>query len=150
LDTNAVRDQLRIVGTKPILSWIDEDGYPASCRVTLGEDADGAIIIEEPPSVSFRAARASLLAHYHNERLWGIRAVLFRGTLAPDEGGRWLFTAVKQVGKANTGIREAMKLIGGAKKTAARYLAKRGLERPAIPWAAIKALRKEAKALGID
>jgi len=132
------------------LSWVGEDGYPASCRVTLGEDAAGAIVLEEPPSLSFRAGTASLMAHYHSERLWGIRAVLFRGTLAPDEGGRWLFTPVKQVGKANIGMREGMKLMGNAKKTAARYLTKRDLERPAIPWAAIKALRKEARALGID
>jgi len=149
VDNTMVRQQLGLVGTQPVLNWVDADGYPASGRVDLGADGDGGLVITAAAGLDLKEGPASLMAHYHNERMWKMKSVGFRGTLR-QAGEGWVFEASKQFGKADLSFMGQMRLMGGAKKTAARYLAKRNMERPSIPWSDIQALKKDAKQLGID
>jgi hypothetical protein len=141
--------ELAKLGTQPMITWVDEAGYPASARIALGDVSDDGVTVAMPAGVRFVAGRANVMGHFHNERMWDLESVLFRGRLE-GEGGVWRFVPERQVGKVGRGPRDMIRVISEARRTAQRYLDKRGLPRPAVPWRQIQALKKRARELGID
>jgi hypothetical protein len=86
------------------------------------------------------------LCHRHDENLWNLKSFLVRGTLARGEDGEWTFRPERCVPGAGIGGPMAMvRFVAGARKTAGRYLEKRGLPRPRIPWDAINAIKAQIR-----
>jgi hypothetical protein len=88
---------------------------------------------------------ASLLCHRHDENLWNLKSLLVRGTLVRGDG-EWTFRPERFVPGAGIGGPTAMvRFVAGARKTAGRYLEKRGLARPRIPWDEINAIKAQIR-----
>jgi hypothetical protein len=128
-----------------VLSGTDAEGHPCSvrCHPVPGESTrlprfefDGADIQPVP---------ASLLCHGHDERLWNLRSFLVRGRLERGEK-TWTFDCGKFIsGGGVGGPWGAVRAMLGMRRTASAYLKKRGLARPRVPWAEIKALQEREK-----
>jgi hypothetical protein len=94
-----------------------------------------------PDSLRPTTGPASLLCHYHDEKLWGLRFVHVAGR-AERRGERWVFVSTKLVPPPKGGF---LGLARSVSTAATKYLAKRGLERPTVDWAAIKEIQLRAK-----
>jgi hypothetical protein len=131
-----------------VLSGIDEDGYPFSVRCRPYPDASGAEVLRVwlPPGTPLRPGPASLLCHSHNENLWNLKGFLVRGVLFLNFG-EWSVEPVRFVpGIGMGGLLGMIRLFVSSRRNARRYLEKRGLARPSIPWDEINAAKKEALA----
>ena len=123
-----------------VLTALDAEGYPLSMRCQPREDTD-ARVLRVPGGVDMRPGPASLLCHYHDENLWKLRAFLVRGRIEPADDG-WVFHPEKFIpGGGMGGPLGDLRAVVEARRTARRYLAKRGLPRPVIPWNRIKATK---------
>lgn len=120
-----------------VLTARDADGYPVSVRtVVVADDDRHELQVTLPEPVEAQAGSASLLLHQHNEQLWNLRIVLVRGELAHN-GNAWIFRPQPLTPSPN-----ALRMILNCRKTATAYLRKRGLDRPAIPWDRLKAIKQ--------
>jgi hypothetical protein len=78
--------------------------------------------------------------------LWNIRSFMVRGTLEPAGGDGWLFRPTRFVPGIGIGGPAGMVRFAIAKRSAARrYLQRRGLARPKIDWAQLKAAQARAR-----
>jgi len=128
-----------------VLSGLDEAGYPFSVRCRPYPDPSGAEVlrIRLPADTVLRPGPASLLCHRHDENLWNLKSFLVRGSLDHDVGG-WNFEPIRFVpGVGIGGLPAMMHFFVGSRRNAARYLKKRGLARPRIPWDEINAVKDE-------
>ena len=72
--------------------------------------------------------------HSHTDQLWDLRSYLVRGQLKP-EGERWVFSPETYTpGAGVTGLGGYVTFLRTSRRNADRYLKKRNLPRPAIPW----------------
>jgi hypothetical protein len=83
---------------------------------------------------------ASILGHFHDEKLWGLKAFLVRGVLERNDQG-WAFRPGTPIPAGGTSPLAAIRTMRQTRRAAKVYLAKRGLARPAIPWDKIKAAK---------
>lgn len=128
--------------------------YPTA--VLAGRDADGAPLLARTPvrvtqngfavtaaaGQQFVPGPASLLVHRHNDRLNAMHNAVVRGTLSTHEAGL-LLVPERIVEPAGSGHPvDAVRTLREARKATARYLAKRGLRRPEVPWGAYRRLAK--------
>jgi hypothetical protein len=91
-----------------------------------------------------RPGPASLLCHSHDEQLWKLRSFVVAGDLIR-AGDSWTLTASRYVsGGERSGPIGAIRYIQGLRATARRYLDRRGLERPRIPWDEYAALKGQS------
>lgn len=89
---------------------------------------------------------ASLLCHRHDENLWHLKSFLVRGTLRR-EGGAWGLQPRRFVPAAGIGGSLGMvRFVLGSRRTTKRYLQRRGLFRPQIPWRPINELKAQVRA----
>lgn len=129
-----------------VITAPDADGCPFSVRCVPKHDPVAQVLrLQLPPGTSLQPGPASLMCHSHDRLLWNLSNFLARGRLEEDAQG-WFFRPTQFVsgtGFANplTGLKTFFK----ARESAKRYLEKRGLRRPAIPWEQVKAVRAEAK-----
>jgi hypothetical protein len=129
-----------------VITAKDTAGHPASARCHPRPDHAERILRLDPlPGFDLAAGPASLLCHSHDPRLWALRSFLARGTVTPDadgpDGGAagWVFTPSRVVlGTGMAGPVADLRGFLAARRRAARYLARRGLTRPAIPWARLR------------
>jgi hypothetical protein len=120
-----------------VLCAYDDTGRPTLCRVRPSADA-GSFTIDAGRGV--RPGRASLLWHSHDDRLAALRAFVVSGDLTPDRN-RWRLTPTRYVSTADRmGPLAMIGTIRRIRATAARYLDRRGLDRPSVPWAAYASL----------
>ena len=127
-----------------VLSGLDEEGYPFSVRCRPYSDASGAEVLRVwlPPDTPLRPGPASLLCHSHDENLWNLKSFLVRGVLEKDGGG-WSFEPDQFIpGIGFGGLTAMIRFFTGSRRKAGRYLSKRGLERPRIPWDEINAAKE--------
>jgi hypothetical protein len=120
-----------------VLSWIDDDGRPVSSRVRPEPLPDGRLRLPEVAGV--RAGTASLLGHSHDEKLWSLRSFVSVGSVALGQEG-WAFTPERYLPGASPDPRALLRTLVNGRRTARRYLERRGLARPVVPWASFKAL----------
>lgn len=116
-----------------VLTGRDADGAPVSVRCRPVPDG-GRLRIPGAPGVDPVAGPASLLAHSHDENLWTLRSVVVRGELAV-HGDTWVLTPSAVVpGTGLAGPLGDLRAFVAARRRAGRWLARRGLPRPRIPW----------------
>jgi hypothetical protein len=132
----------------PVLTGVDGDGYPFSIRCTPKlDEAQQVLRVSLPGWTWIVPGPASLLCHAHNHLLWDLRSFMIRGTLEPAGGETWLFRPARFVPGIGIGGLAGMARFALAKRrTARRYLERRGLTRPRIDWEQLKA--SQARALG--
>ena len=118
-----------------VLSALGADGAPVSvrCRPVPAGPA-GTVRLEGPLEVAVAPGAASLLCHRHDERLWQLRSFMARGRLEP-AGAGWVFTAHTLLpGPGMTGPLGDVRAFLAARRRAGRYLTRRAIPRPAVPW----------------
>jgi hypothetical protein len=133
--------------SRPVLTGVDSDGYPISSRCVLEPDETEQVLrLSLPAWTRIRPGPASLLCHGHNDLLWDLRSFMVRGTLEPAGGETWVFRPTRIVPGIGIGGLPGMIRFAVAKRRAAgRYLQRRGLPRPRIDWAQLKALQARAR-----
>lgn len=133
--------------SSPILTGLDSDGYPFSIRCAPQlDEAQQALRVSLPASTRIRPGPASLLCHGHNQLLWNLRSFMVRGTLEPTGGETWLFRPSRFVpGLGVGGLAGMVRFAIAKRRTARRYLERRGLARPTIDWGQLKAVQARAR-----
>ena len=129
-----------------VLTGLDIEGYPFSVRCWPYPDPAGAEVlrVQLPADTPLQPGSASLLCHKHDENLWHLKSFLVRGVLGRDERG-WKLEPMRFIPGAGIGGLPAMvRFFTSSRKNAARYLNKRGLARPRIPWDEINAVKAQA------
>ena len=123
-----------------VVTGVDREGYPFSARCIPEPDGRTRTLrVQLPESAGVQAGPASLLCHQHDEQLWNLKSFVVRGTLERDVSG-WVLRPSKFVPGAGIGSFLALvRFIFEGRRTARRYLEKRGWPRPRIPWARIRA-----------
>jgi hypothetical protein len=130
-----------------VLTGIDAEGYPYSVRCRPQPDAR-VLRVQLPSYVPVRPGPASLLCHRHDENLWNLKSFLVRGTLAREDG-TWIFRPGRFISGAGIGGPMGMvRFVTGSRMNARRYLQKRGLPRPRIPWDEVNAIKAQARGGG--
>lgn len=129
-----------------VISGVDAEGYPFSARcIPRVDQTRRALRLDLPPGAPLQPGPAGLLCHSHDEKLWNLRSFLVHGRLEKNEDG-WLFTPLRFIpGEGLTGKLSLLVTLFHARRNTRRYLAKRGLSRPKIPWKDINRLRMESK-----
>lgn len=128
-----------------VLSGLDPDGYPYSIRCHPRPDIATHSLLLADVAAPLREGPASLLCHWHDERLWNQRSFVARGQLAHDEDG-WRFTPTQLIPGIESNPLALGRFFMHARAVAAGYLAKRRLPRPVIPWTEINRIKHEAQA----
>ena len=129
-----------------VLTGLDAEGYPYSVRCRPRADPVRRVLrIRLPAAVPFRPGSASLLCHSHDENMWHLRSFLVRGELSSDARG-WRLDPLRFVPGAGIGGPVGMvRFVIGSRRNARRYLERRGLPRPRVPWAEIVAIKARVK-----
>ncbi len=133
--------------SSPVLTGVDNDGYPVSIRCAPQLDATAQVLrVSLPACTGIRPGPASLLCHEHNQLLWDLRSFLVRGTLESIGGETWLFRPKRFVpGVGIGGLTGIVRFAVAKRRAARRYLQRRGLARPRIDWVQLKALEARAR-----
>ena len=129
-----------------VLTGTDAEGYPFSIRCVPQIDQGQKVLRLQNMSQSLiQAGSAGLLCHSHNELLWDMKAFVVRGNLRQDEQG-CVFQPTQFIPGGGVGSPlDQLKAIGKMRRSAKRYLEKRGLVRPQVDWQGIKRLWAEVK-----
>lgn len=129
-----------------VLTGLDAEGYPYGVRVRPRVDPTRQVLrVPLPAYATVQAGPASLLCHAHDEDLWNLRSFLVRGVLRREEGG-WAFEPRAFVPGAGVGGPMGLvRFVRGSRQNAERYLKKRGLARPSIPWNRINEIKAQAQ-----
>jgi hypothetical protein len=127
-----------------VLTATDRDGYPLSVRVpTRGYDGATGELSVLLPDVGFATeGPANLLCHSHDEKLWNLQMMTIKGTL-DKRNDTWIFRSEHFQPPSRLAV---VDFVRNARRSAQRYLDKRGLARPTVNWAAIKDIQRRAKA----
>jgi hypothetical protein len=133
--------------SNPVLTGVDADGYPLSIRCAPEiDEAQQGLRVSVPAWTRMPPGAASLLCHRHNQLLWNIRSFMVRGTLEPVGGESWLLRPTRFVpGIGNGGLAWMVRFAIAKRRAARRYLERRGLARPRIDWAQLKAVQARAR-----
>jgi hypothetical protein len=147
LNMNEIAKHLGEFGSA-VLSWVDSTGYPFSLRChPVVDEAKQVLSLDLPSYAPATSGPAGLLCHRHDERLFGLRSFLVRGSLE-QRVDRWCFRPIRFVpGAGVSGIIGDLRFTRKAQAQAKRYLAVRGLPRPAIPWQVLLRLKAEASSV---
>jgi hypothetical protein len=123
-----------------VLTGRDTDGYPVSVRCRPRPDHVHRLLrCRRPCGIELVDGRASLLCHSHDERLWALRSFLIRGELSTGSG-EWIFTPLVLVpGQGLAGPVGDLRSFVAARRRAGRYLGRRRLARPQVPWSRLRA-----------
>jgi pyridoxamine 5'-phosphate oxidase-like protein len=129
-----------------VLNGLDAEGYPYSVRCrSVPDRSAGVPKLALPTGIAIEPGPASLLCHSHDERLWDLKSFLVRGRLEQPENGRTFVSERFVPGGGIGGPLGTAKAVIGMRRTATRYLKKRSLARPPIPWDEIEALKGKAQ-----
>ena len=128
-----------------VLTFRDPDGYPSSTRCSFVADAaTQSFVLDIPAGVTVQPGPASLLWHRHDEQLWNQVSYTTRGRLEQMDGA-WRYTPTRySPGLGVGGVPAFIGFVFGARRTTRRYLHRRHLARPKVPWDQIIAIKKQA------
>jgi hypothetical protein len=126
-----------------VLAARDASGAPVLAR-TRPVPTDEGFVVEVPADCAATAGPASLLVHRHDEHLNHLHNALVRGTLEA-AADRWLLVPTTVVEPMGTGrTTDAIRVLRHTRRATARYLERRGLDRPRVRWDEFKALAASA------
>ncbi|MGW2787148.1 pyridoxamine 5'-phosphate oxidase family protein [Streptomyces populi] len=127
-----------------VLAARDATGAPVLAR-TRPVPADGGFAVDVPADCAAVPGPASLLVHRHDERLNNMHNALVRGELRAAEGGLLLVPAgvVEPMGSGRAS--EAVSVLRTTRRATARYLRRRGLDRPQVRWREFRSLARQAR-----
>lgn len=118
-----------------VLTGFDGENRPYSIRCHAELDgASGVIRLSLPALSELLPGPACLLCHRHDEQFWNMLSFVVRGRLEPGAGGWQLRPAQFIPGVGIGGVRAYLRFLVQGRRTTSRYLKKRGLARPAVPW----------------
>ena len=118
-----------------VLTCLEADGYPLSLRVAPRLDPQSEVLrLDLPSGLRPEPGPACLLYHRHDERLGGLRSFVVRGALLRADDGYFLRPETYVPGVGVSGWRGYLRFVVDGRRTAARYLARRGLPRPRLRW----------------
>lgn len=131
-----------------VLTAIDGQGSPYSIRCTPIVDQQQQILRFDLPSyVALQPGAASLLCHKHDEKLWNMESFLLKGELLREEQ-TWIFRPQQYIpGTPGTGpgaLIASFRWLLACRRSAQKYLEKRQVKRPMVPWDEIQELKVQA------
>jgi hypothetical protein len=85
---------------------------------------------------------ANVLCHSHDEKMWHLNAIQIKGRLESREGG-WVFQSTNFDAPSKLVF---FQFLANTRTAGQKYLDKRGLQRPAINWTAIKEIQRRGSA----
>jgi hypothetical protein len=126
-----------------VLTFMDVNGYPVSMRVeTSGYDrATGVLTATVPDALAPVAGAANLMCHSHNEQLWNLKMMAIKGTLEQSDDA-WAFRSEQFDPPSRLAV---LQFVGNLRRSAQRYLDRRGLSRPQVNWDSVKEIQRRAK-----
>jgi hypothetical protein len=128
-----------------VLTSVDRDGYPFSQRCRPEADPVKQVLrVMLSEEEALRAGPACLLFHRHDDRLWNLKSFVVRGILASDSRSWYLAPQVFIPGMGIGGLPSYGRFLVQGRRTARRYLAKRGLARPRVAWEALAEMMSAA------
>jgi hypothetical protein len=128
-----------------VLTGLDPEGYPYSVRCRP-DPASQVLRVQLPARVPIQSGPASLLCHRHDENLWNLKSFLVRGRLTR-EGEAWCFCPQRFVPAAGIGgPMGVLRFVIGSRGSAKRYLERRGLSRPRVPWKELNEIKARVRA----
>ena len=138
-----------------VLSGLDTAGRPFSVRCHTQADSANQVLRLQTDAVGFaqwaaplEPGPACLLFHKHDDRLWNLLSFVVRGTLERNEQG-WALRPVQFIpGVGIGGLMSYVRFLVDGRRTTNRYLRKRGLARPSIPWHEWQEVFDQAKEAG--
>jgi hypothetical protein len=142
-------DLVRNLGKYPtaVLTVTDAAAYPFSIRCVPEPDPDGQVLrVNLPAYVDVQTGPAGLLCHFHDDLLWNQTNFVAYGVLERDGSG-WVFRPTRLIEGAGAGM-SFMRQARGGRSSAQRYLDKRGLAWPTVPWARLHAIYEKAQRTG--
>lgn len=125
--------------TSAVLTGIDETGYPFSMRCK--PEPDGAtreLRVQVPKSIGIQLGPACLLCHKHDELGWNVKSFNVFGILEQDDEG-WILRPLRFTRGLASDLVGSLRFMRYGRRNAKRYLRRRGLPRPEIPWDKIRA-----------
>ena len=129
-----------------VLGAVDQAGAPLLARTTVTARAEG-FEVHAAPDCAVVPGPASLLVHRHDEKLSGLYNALVRGALSELGEGTWLLRPERVVEPNGNGRpSDALRLLAQTRRATKRYLDRRGLDRPRVPWGEYRRLAAAAQA----
>lgn len=135
----AKMDRQLAIFESAVLSAVGGDGYPVCVRCRPRHAGSAArLALEVPADINIVEGPAHLLCHSHDDRVGDLRSCGCRGFLRRDGEG-WSFEPLRfQPGIGMGGLAGRLGMVFRCRRNARRYLDRRGLPRPAIPWQEIR------------
>lgn len=129
-----------------VLSALDPAGYPVSVRQAAPryDPATGRFPVVWPPGLPVAEGPATVLCHYHDEKLWNIKQIHIKGRLER-ESDHWVFHSTVFRRPPRSQLTAFWRLARDMRTSGRRYLDRRGLEMPKINWKAVQAVRRNAR-----
>ncbi len=133
-----------------VLTGVDATGYPFSIRCKPEPDAIKWVLrVQIPENTDIQPGPTGLLCHKHDKWLWNLKSFIVRGTLEQDAQG-WILRRQQFIpGTGIGGVMGMAQFVRIGRRTAKRYLKKRGLARPGIPWDKIHTVWAETRGKGV-
>jgi hypothetical protein len=111
----------------------------------IADRSTGALLMEVPDGVDLRPGPASMLCHSHDDHLDSQNSFVVAGTLRRRSAGWALSTERCIPGPATGGPLAMIKTVRGLRASAKKYLDRRRVQRPAVQWAAVDELWRQAR-----
>ena len=128
-----------------VLTAVDSSGYPVSFRCQPSPSPhEGALRVAAPSWFDGDSGRASLMCHSHDDELWNLQGFFVRGEVDCD-GDQLVFRPSlfrRSIGGSPLDI---LRLLHQTRRASNRYLEKRGLVLPRVPWERIEAAKRQAQ-----
>jgi len=123
-----------------VITAIDAQGYPVSVRqLSLPYDAaSGSMPVTLPDALAAVEGPASLLCHFHDDKLWNIRTIQLKGRLER-RNATWVFVTTAFTPPS------MLAMMRGVHRSTRRYLDKRGLAKPKVAFDVVNKLWERAK-----
>jgi len=129
-----------------VLSALDPEGYPVSVRQSAPryDPAAGRFTVVWPPDLPVAEGLATVLCHYHDEKLWNIKQLQIKGRLER-EADHWVFTSSAFRRPPRSQLTAFWRLAHDMRIAGRRYLDRHGLGMPTVNWKAVQAVRRRAR-----
>jgi hypothetical protein len=123
-----------------VLTVLDADGYPASVRVATRtyDTATGRLPATLPDVLRPIEGPANLLCHYHDEKMWNLKAIQVKGRLEKRDC-EWDFVTTSFNPPSKLALFAFLK---STRTAAQKYLDRRGLKRPEVNWVAVNEIKR--------